>query len=170
MGEQERGRATTTPPLPQADGLNYFFKGGGAIHGHFLALFGIALFWALSTAGRYYFVSWIGERVAKVDLERVVFNILDARDDLGWGPNDTFRFPLHGGTGAIWAKLAGRLPPPQSEGLAAKQLRRPGPIARASFSFVRPPITVKAACGQAEQRWQAVPARGGRRAGLTGGV
>ena len=54
---------------------------------------------------------WIGERVAKVDLERAVFNILDARDDLGWGPNDTFRFPLRGGTGAIWTELARRLPP-----------------------------------------------------------
>ncbi|MDP3000129.1 MAG: NAD(P)-binding protein [Bryobacterales bacterium] len=65
---------------------------------------------------------WIGERVAKVDLERVVFNLLDARDDLGWGPNDTFRFPLHGGTGAIWTKLAGRLPPERL--VFGKRLRR----------------------------------------------
>jgi protoporphyrinogen oxidase len=52
---------------------------------------------------------WIGERVAEVDLKRVVFNILDQRDSVGWGPNNTFRFPLHGGTGEIWRRLAARL-------------------------------------------------------------
>jgi len=31
-------------------------------------------------------------------------------DDLGWGPNATFRFPLHGGTGGIWSRLARKLP------------------------------------------------------------
>lgn len=51
---------------------------------------------------------WIGERVATVDLERVVFNILEGRDDVSWGPNHTFRFPLRGGTGEIWNRLAKR--------------------------------------------------------------
>lgn len=51
---------------------------------------------------------WVGERVAKVDLERVVFNILEGRDDAGWGPNNTFRFPLRGGTGEVWRRLASR--------------------------------------------------------------
>jgi protoporphyrinogen oxidase len=53
---------------------------------------------------------WIGERVAKLDLERVVLNILESRDDVGWGPNNMFRFPLRGGTGAVWKELAARLP------------------------------------------------------------
>ena len=54
--------------------------------------------------------SWVGERVATVDLKRVLRNIIEGRDDLGWGPNATFRFPLHGGTGRIWQALAERLP------------------------------------------------------------
>jgi protoporphyrinogen oxidase len=53
---------------------------------------------------------WMGERVATVDLERVVMNIVDNRADVSWGPNNTFRFPLRGGTGEIWRRLAARLP------------------------------------------------------------
>lgn len=49
---------------------------------------------------------WLGERVATVDLSRVTENILMERDDLSWGPNNTFQFPRHGGTGAIWTALA----------------------------------------------------------------
>lgn len=45
---------------------------------------------------------WVGERVAQVDLERIVNNIKLDRDDVSWGPNNTFQFPLKGGTGAIW--------------------------------------------------------------------
>ena len=55
-------------------------------------------------------VGWMGERVATVDLARVRANIEARRDDVGWGPNATFRFPLHGGTGAIWRSLGSRLP------------------------------------------------------------
>ena len=54
--------------------------------------------------------SWVGERVATVDLKRILRNIVEGRDDLGWGPNATFRFPLHGGTGRIWQAIAERLP------------------------------------------------------------
>jgi protoporphyrinogen oxidase len=54
--------------------------------------------------------SWVGERVATVDLKRVLRHVIEGRDDLGWGPNATFRFPLHGGTGRIWQALAERLP------------------------------------------------------------
>lgn len=52
---------------------------------------------------------WIGDRVATVDLPRVVANIAAARDDVSWGPNNQFRFPLWGGTGAIWSELGQRL-------------------------------------------------------------
>jgi len=55
--------------------------------------------------------TWIGERVATPDVERIVDNILGCRPDVSWGPNSTFRFPLNGGTGSIWAALADRLPP-----------------------------------------------------------
>lgn len=53
---------------------------------------------------------WVGERVAVVDLERVLENILLDRDDVSWGPNSTFRFPKTGGTGSIWRECARRLP------------------------------------------------------------
>ena len=53
---------------------------------------------------------WVGDRVATVDLKRILRNIIEGRDDLGWGPNTTFRFPLRGGTGAIWSAMARRLP------------------------------------------------------------
>jgi protoporphyrinogen oxidase len=52
---------------------------------------------------------WIGDRVAVVDLHRVRENVRLGRDDVSWGPNNRFRFPAHGGTGAIWRALADRL-------------------------------------------------------------
>lgn len=50
--------------------------------------------------------NWIGERVAVTDMERVIDNVLHKKDDLSWGPNNTFRFPERGGTGAIWERVA----------------------------------------------------------------
>lgn len=55
-------------------------------------------------------VSWMGERVATVDLPRILDNIAQKRDDVSWGPNSTFRFPLRGGTGAIWRAVQDLLP------------------------------------------------------------
>ena len=54
--------------------------------------------------------SWVGERVAVTDLGRVLHNIAHAKDDLSWGPNNTFKFPKSGGTGAIWTACAAQLP------------------------------------------------------------
>ncbi|HML54591.1 MAG TPA: FAD-dependent oxidoreductase [Solidesulfovibrio magneticus] len=51
---------------------------------------------------------WIGERVSVVDAGRVVKNIIYGTDDVAWGPNNTFSFPLRGGTGEIFRRLAGR--------------------------------------------------------------
>lgn len=53
---------------------------------------------------------WVGERVAVTDLGRVLNNLVFAKDDLSWGPNNTFQFPKFGGTGAIWRACARRLP------------------------------------------------------------
>jgi protoporphyrinogen oxidase len=50
--------------------------------------------------------AWVGERVALTDLERVLDNVLHEKDDLSWGPNNTFQFPQRGGTGAIWESVA----------------------------------------------------------------
>src|SRR5581483_8198990 len=52
---------------------------------------------------------WIGDRVATVDLGRVLENIAQERDDTDWGPNGVFRYPLRGGTGAVWRALGDRL-------------------------------------------------------------
>ena len=54
--------------------------------------------------------SWVGDRVAVTDLKRVLHNLVIAKDDVSWGPNHTFRFPVRGGTGAIWKACADRLP------------------------------------------------------------
>jgi protoporphyrinogen oxidase len=53
---------------------------------------------------------WVGERVAQVDLARIVSNALEGKLDCTWGPNNQFRFPVQGGTGKIWTTLAGTLP------------------------------------------------------------
>jgi protoporphyrinogen oxidase len=53
---------------------------------------------------------WVGERVAPVTLEQAVKSICLAEDQVSWGPNRRFRFPLNGGTGAIWRSLAARIP------------------------------------------------------------
>lgn len=50
--------------------------------------------------------SWIGERVSVIDLRSVLKNILLEQDQLSWGPNNKFRFPLKGGTGIIYRRLA----------------------------------------------------------------
>jgi protoporphyrinogen oxidase len=54
--------------------------------------------------------SWIGERVSVVDFKRLLENVLYDRDDVGWGPNSKFKFPLHGGTGEIYRRMAARFP------------------------------------------------------------
>lgn len=51
---------------------------------------------------------WIGERVSVVDVSRVLKNIILGQDDVSWGPNRTFTFPLAGGTGEIYRRLAAR--------------------------------------------------------------
>jgi ATP-binding cassette subfamily B protein len=46
--------------------------GSLSLNGHFLALFGLASFWALAISARFYIVSWIGERVT-ADLRNAVY-------------------------------------------------------------------------------------------------
>lgn len=49
--------------------------------------------------------SWIAERVSVVDFKRLLENVILERDDVGWGPNSKFKFPLHGGTGEIYRSI-----------------------------------------------------------------
>lgn len=48
---------------------------------------------------------WIGERVAQVDLQGVLRNVVLRQDNLSWGPNNTFKYPLRGGTGHLYDQL-----------------------------------------------------------------
>ncbi|KAF2722335.1 FAD/NAD(P)-binding domain-containing protein [Polychaeton citri CBS 116435] len=54
--------------------------------------------------------SWLGERVAAPNLKLVTRNTVLGKAAGGWGPNATFRFPAHGGTGNIWINVAKTLP------------------------------------------------------------
>jgi protoporphyrinogen oxidase len=45
---------------------------------------------------------WMAERVSVVDVGRVLRNVVLGQDDVAWGPNNTFKYPLRGGTGAIY--------------------------------------------------------------------
>jgi protoporphyrinogen oxidase len=61
--------------------------------------------WPLEDLG----YGWIGDRVAVTDLARLRRGIRSGEDDTDWGPNRFFRFPAHGGTGAIWRAVARRV-------------------------------------------------------------
>lgn len=45
---------------------------------------------------------WIGERVSVVDVEAVLRNVILGEPQVSWGPNNTFRYPLRGGTGFLY--------------------------------------------------------------------
>lgn len=49
--------------------------------------------------------NWIAERVSVIDIKRILENIIYERDDVSWGPNNKFKFPLIGGTGEIYRRL-----------------------------------------------------------------
>jgi protoporphyrinogen oxidase len=48
---------------------------------------------------------WISERVSVIDLKRVLANLVHQRDELSWGPNNTFKYPLYGGTGGLYERF-----------------------------------------------------------------
>src|SRR6478672_6031899 len=48
---------------------------------------------------------WIGERVAVLDINRAMKNVVMGTDDFGWGPNNQFKFPLFGGTGEFYRRF-----------------------------------------------------------------
>ena len=54
--------------------------------------------------------AWIADRVAVMDFKRLLENVLYERDDVSWGPNSKFKFPLHGGTGEIYRQIAKHFP------------------------------------------------------------
>lgn len=56
-------------------------------------------------------VHWISERVSRVSLKEILQSIHSQTDKADWGPNAFFRYPLHGGTGGFFKKLAQSLSP-----------------------------------------------------------
>ena len=54
--------------------------------------------------------AWLGERVAAPNVKAVTTNAILQKTAGNWGPNATFRFPAHGGTGGIWTAVADTLP------------------------------------------------------------
>lgn len=79
---------------------------GEGIAEHFMRPYNFKV-WAhpLETMG----VEWQGDRVPVVDLRRILQNLLDDRDDVSWGPNNMFKFPLLG-TGMLYERIAEALP------------------------------------------------------------
>ncbi|MEO5899193.1 MAG: FAD-dependent oxidoreductase [Ilumatobacteraceae bacterium] len=55
--------------------------------------------------------TWQGDRVPEVNLRRILENQLANRDDVSWGPNNKFKFPLLG-TGLLYERIAESLPKP----------------------------------------------------------
>ena len=53
---------------------------------------------------------WLGDRVALLDVNRALNGSIENQENRDWGPNNTFRFPMKGGTGEIWNRLALTLP------------------------------------------------------------
>ncbi|MBW2046085.1 MAG: NAD(P)-binding protein [Deltaproteobacteria bacterium] len=49
---------------------------------------------------------WIDERVSKVDSKDAVALLVSGRDKVDWGPNVLFKFPLFGGTGEVFRRMA----------------------------------------------------------------
>src|SRR5262249_19370911 len=51
---------------------------------------------------------WQGDRVPHVDTDRIMENLRANRDDVSWGPNNRFKFPLLG-TGMLYQRIADSL-------------------------------------------------------------
>lgn len=103
--ENERRRASFTKPVTYADWMEQSF--GRGLCDAFMRPYNFKV-WAYSADKMN--VEWMGERVATVNVSRIIHNMILEKDELGWGPNNTFRFPMRGGTGAIWRRLAEMLP------------------------------------------------------------
>lgn len=53
---------------------------------------------------------WVGERDSVPDVNEIMAKIRSRADQDPEGPNQFFRFPSHGGTGAIWTAITENLP------------------------------------------------------------
>jgi protoporphyrinogen oxidase len=49
--------------------------------------------------------AWMAERVSVIDLKRILTNVILQRDEVSWGPNSKFKYPLYGGTGGLYGRF-----------------------------------------------------------------
>jgi protoporphyrinogen oxidase len=98
--------AEAAPPGNFAEWLDSVF-GAGLVR-HFLRPYNLKV-WSHPLESMSY--EWQGERVPVVDVERICANAAANRDDVGWGPNAEFTFPLRG-TGMLYERIAAALPRP----------------------------------------------------------
>ena len=54
---------------------------------------------------------WIAERVSTVDWQQALRSVITGIDDVTWGPNNLFAFPMRGGTGEIYRRAAATIAP-----------------------------------------------------------
>jgi protoporphyrinogen oxidase len=100
MGLIEAQKTPAPPPRNFADWMRAVF--GAGITRHFMEPYNFKV-WA-TPAELMNFV-WIGERVSVVDVEAVLRNVVFDEPAVSWGPNNTFRYPLRGGTGTLYRAM-----------------------------------------------------------------
>ena len=76
---------------------------GAGITQHFMDPYNFKV-WAWPSEEMSY--TWIGERVSKIDARRALSNIILGKDDANWGPNNSFKYALRGGTGEFYKRVA----------------------------------------------------------------
>ncbi|MEE8482983.1 MAG: FAD-dependent oxidoreductase [Nitrospinota bacterium] len=76
---------------------------GGGLAKHFMVPYNKKL-WAYPLSGIGF--GWIDGRVSLPPLKSVLGALRNGRDETRWGPNATFVFPLKGGTGGLFKKIA----------------------------------------------------------------
>jgi protoporphyrinogen oxidase len=102
----ERARAAELPRRNFAEWITANF--GEGIAEHFMYPYNFKV-WAhpLETMG----TKWQGDRVPVVDTDRIRRNFEEDLDDVSWGPNNKFKFPLLG-TGMLYERMAAALTKP----------------------------------------------------------
>jgi protoporphyrinogen oxidase len=75
---------------------------GGGIGRHFMRPYNFKV-WAhpLEMMSK----AWMAERVSVIDLKRILRNVVTQHDEVSWGPNSTFKYPLRGGTGGLYSRF-----------------------------------------------------------------
>jgi protoporphyrinogen oxidase len=99
-----RAQQSTLPRRNFAEWITAVF--GEGIARHFMSPYNWKV-WAhpLDMLG----TQWQGDRVPNVDVDRILANFRNNRDDISWGPNNKFKFPLLG-TGMLYERIAASLP------------------------------------------------------------